>query len=163
MFAQTGKMWEKYNVVERNLAVVTLYPNQHGFGWTNGVYSALLGKVIGGLDAGVARQGVTIEPLLCPAFAGQGSAGHFHRYLRAGLTLRFSSEPDLRQVEIGVVAERAIPVVEVRVRDYFPAEMPTVTLNGVPCDYRREREPYETLVVEMNDVEDVTLNVAWKG
>lgn len=162
MFAQTGKMWEKYNVVERNLAVVTSYPHQHGFGWTNGVHSALLGKVIGGLDFDLARRVVIIEPLLCPAFAGQEFAAHFHRYLVDDLTLRFSSEPDLRQVEIGVVAERAIPVVEVRVHDYFPAEMPTVTLNGVPCDYRRERQPYGTVVIEINDVEDVTLSVAWK-
>jgi alpha,alpha-trehalase len=124
MFAQTGKMWEKYNVVERNLAVVTSYPNQHGFGWTNGVYSALLGKVIAGFDDDVARQMVMIEPLLCPTFAGQEFVAHFRRYLIDDLALRFSSEPDLRRVEIHVAAEQAIPAVEVRVRDYFPTEMP---------------------------------------
>jgi alpha,alpha-trehalase len=163
MFAQTGKMWEKYNVAERDLAVTTVYPNQHGFGWTNGVYSALLGKVIGGLDFDPARQAVILEPLLCPAFAGQEFAAHFRRYLVGDLALRFSSGPDLRRVEIGVAAEQAIPAIEVRVRDYFPTEMPVVTLNGVPRDYRRERKPYETVVVEVNDVEDVTLNVAWDG
>jgi len=161
-FAQTGKMWEKYNVVERNLVVATEYPNQHGFGWTNGVYSALLGKVIVGLDDDVARQTMIIEPLLCPTFAGQELAAHFRRYLVGDLALRFSSETDLRRVEIGVTAEQAIPAIEVRVRDHFSAEVPLVTLNGVPCDHRREREPYETVVVELNDVEDVTLNVAWK-
>jgi hypothetical protein len=41
--------------------------------------------------------------------------------------------------------------------------MPLVTLNGVPCDYRRERHPYETVVVEMKNVEDVTLSLAWDG
>jgi len=162
MFAQTGKMWEKYNVVERNLAVVTSYPHQHGFGWTNGVYSALLGKVISGLDFDLARQVVILEPLLCPVFAGQEFAAHFHRYLVSDLALRFSSEPDLRRVEICVAAEQAIPIIEVRVRDYFHAETPMVTLNGVPCDYRRERQPYGTVVIEMNDVEDVTLSAAWK-
>jgi hypothetical protein len=50
----------------------------------------------------------------------------------------------------------------VRVHDHFPAEMPVVTLNGVPCDYRRERQPYETVVVEVKDVEDATLSVAWE-
>jgi alpha,alpha-trehalase len=162
-FAQTGKMWEKYNVVERSLAVVTPYPNQHGFGWTNGVYSALLGKLIGGLDFDLARQVVILEPLLCPTFAGQEFAAHFRRYLVGDLALRFSSEPDLRRVEIGVAAGQAIPLIEVRVRDYFPIEMPIVTLNGVPCDYRREHQPYETVVVEMSNVEDVTLNVTWQG
>lgn len=162
MFAQTGKMWEKYNVVERNLAVVTSYPNQHGFGWTNGVYSALLGKVIGGLDFDLARQVMILEPLLCPTFADQEFAAHFRRYLVGDLTLRFSSESDLRRVEICVAAEQAIPVIEVRVRDYFPAGMLLVTLNGIPCDYRRERQPYGAVVVEMKDVEDVMLSVAWK-
>lgn len=163
MFAQTGRMWEKYNVVERNLAVVTSYPNQHGFGWTNGVYSALLGKVIAGLDFDLARRVVTLEPLLCPTFAGQEFAARFHRYLVDDLTLRFSSEPDLRRVEIGVAAGQAIPAIEVRVRDHFPAETPVVTLNGVPCDYRRERQPYETVMVEMSDIEEFTLSVAWDG
>ncbi len=42
VFKATGKMMEKYNVVE---AAITTgggkYPNQDGFGWTNGVYLAL--------------------------------------------------------------------------------------------------------------------------
>lgn len=43
VFRATGKMMEKYNVVD---AVLTTgggeYPNQDGFGWTNGVYLRLL-------------------------------------------------------------------------------------------------------------------------
>lgn len=42
VFKATGKMMEKYNVV--NAALTTgggEYPNQDGFGWTNGVYLAL--------------------------------------------------------------------------------------------------------------------------
>lgn len=39
VFRETGKMMEKYNVVDTNLpAGGGEYPNQDGFGWTNGVY-----------------------------------------------------------------------------------------------------------------------------
>jgi alpha,alpha-trehalase len=39
VFKTTGKMMEKYNVVDRSLAAGGgEYPNQNGFGWTNGVY-----------------------------------------------------------------------------------------------------------------------------
>lgn len=39
VFAQTGKMMEKYNVMDTTLlAGGGEYPNQDGFGWTNGVY-----------------------------------------------------------------------------------------------------------------------------
>lgn len=45
VFRATGKMMEKYNVVDA--ALVTgggEYPNQDGFGWTNGVYLRLLAE-----------------------------------------------------------------------------------------------------------------------
>lgn len=43
VFKATGKMMEKYNVVDAALtAGGGEYPNQDGFGWTNGVYLALL-------------------------------------------------------------------------------------------------------------------------
>lgn len=42
IFRDTGKMMEKYNVVNINLpAGGGEYPNQDGFGWTNGVYLCL--------------------------------------------------------------------------------------------------------------------------
>lgn len=42
VFARTGKMMEKYNVVDTTLeAGGGEYPGQDGFGWTNGVYLAL--------------------------------------------------------------------------------------------------------------------------
>jgi alpha,alpha-trehalase len=45
VFRETGKLMEKYNVVEANLtAGGGEYPNQDGFGWTNGVYLALLAE-----------------------------------------------------------------------------------------------------------------------
>lgn len=42
VYAETGKMMEKYNVVDSNVtAGGGEYPNQDGFGWTNGVYVSL--------------------------------------------------------------------------------------------------------------------------
>ena len=42
VYAQTGKLMEKYNVMDLNLpAGGGEYPSQDGFGWTNGVYLAL--------------------------------------------------------------------------------------------------------------------------
>ena len=42
VFKATGKLTEKYNVIEREIAATGgEYPNQDGFGWTNGVYLKL--------------------------------------------------------------------------------------------------------------------------
>jgi alpha,alpha-trehalase len=42
VYAETGKMVEKYNVVDVNKkGGGGEYPLQDGFGWTNGVFSAL--------------------------------------------------------------------------------------------------------------------------
>jgi alpha,alpha-trehalase len=43
VYAATGKMMEKYNVSDtENKAGGGEYPNQDGFGWTNGVYLKFL-------------------------------------------------------------------------------------------------------------------------
>ena len=43
VFKRTGKLMEKYNVVDTELeAGGGEYPGQDGFGWTNGVLIALL-------------------------------------------------------------------------------------------------------------------------
>ena len=45
VFLRTGKMMEKYNVVDTHLeAGGGEYPGQDGFGWTNGVLLALIKK-----------------------------------------------------------------------------------------------------------------------
>ncbi|HVM87260.1 MAG TPA: alpha,alpha-trehalase TreF [Puia sp.] len=42
IFRATGKITEKYNVIDTNLSATGgEYPNQDGFGWTNGVYMKL--------------------------------------------------------------------------------------------------------------------------
>jgi len=46
VYAATGKMMEKYNVMDTNTkAGGGEYPNQDGFGWTNGVYLALMNEI----------------------------------------------------------------------------------------------------------------------
>jgi len=41
-YQETGKMMEKYNVQDTHVkAGGGEYPNQDGFGWTNGVYLAM--------------------------------------------------------------------------------------------------------------------------
>jgi len=42
VYAESGKMMEKYNVLDTNLKTGGgEYPNQDGFGWTNGIYIAM--------------------------------------------------------------------------------------------------------------------------
>ena len=42
VFEQTGKFWEKYNVVKGDIGKDGRYPSQHGFAWTNAVFIKLL-------------------------------------------------------------------------------------------------------------------------
>lgn len=43
VFNQTGKLWEKYDVIARNYGKGGFYPKQAGFGWTNAVFLKLVG------------------------------------------------------------------------------------------------------------------------
>ncbi|HIC94949.1 MAG TPA: hypothetical protein EYP09_12005, partial [Anaerolineae bacterium] len=161
LLARTGRMWEKYNVVERNLEVTTDYPNQRGFGWTNGVYSALLGKVIIGLDLDVARRRAVVEPLFCPTLAGREFSARFRGYLGDEVAISTSSAPDLRRQGLSLRASPPFPLLEVRLCDHFPGDSVRVTVNGAPHPHRRERRPYHTVVVELEDVAEVELRARW--
>lgn len=44
VFEKTGKLWEKYDVVSRDIGISGLYPTQEGFGWTNGVFLKILSE-----------------------------------------------------------------------------------------------------------------------
>ncbi len=49
VYTNTGKMMEKYNVVDSKLdAGGGEYKSQDGFGWTNGVYLAMKAKLRNG-------------------------------------------------------------------------------------------------------------------
>ena len=43
VFQQTGKLWEKYDVVSGGVGLKGRYPTQAGFGWTNAVFLKLYG------------------------------------------------------------------------------------------------------------------------
>jgi alpha,alpha-trehalase len=57
-FAQTGVIRERHNVVDRGAPVPGRYPPQRGFAWTNGVFAALLARIIFGIEI----TGEVIEP-----------------------------------------------------------------------------------------------------
>ncbi len=44
VFDETGKLWEKYNVVKCTIGKSERYPTQSGFGWTNAVFVRLLNQ-----------------------------------------------------------------------------------------------------------------------
>ncbi len=46
---QTGALLERYNVVDSDGPTPGRYPPQQGFGWTNGVFAALLTRVVLGI------------------------------------------------------------------------------------------------------------------
>jgi alpha,alpha-trehalase len=58
-FTQTGAIRERHNVVDPNVPLPGRYPPQRGFGWTNGVFAALLVKIIFGIKA--AKDNVQLE------------------------------------------------------------------------------------------------------
>jgi alpha,alpha-trehalase len=50
-FSQTGTIRERYNVVDPAGQAPGRYPPQRGFAWTNGVYVALLARLLFGIEA----------------------------------------------------------------------------------------------------------------
>jgi alpha,alpha-trehalase len=51
VYRRTGRLMEKYNVVNTTLeAGGGEYPSQDGFGWTNGVFLALIKQYGGAID-----------------------------------------------------------------------------------------------------------------
>lgn len=45
-FYKTGKLYEKYNVVDCNINTTGRYPLQEGFGWTNAIYTKLAIEIL---------------------------------------------------------------------------------------------------------------------
>lgn len=45
-FMKTGKLYEKYNVVDFNINTAGRYPLQEGFGWTNAIYEKLVVEML---------------------------------------------------------------------------------------------------------------------
>ncbi|MEW5821304.1 MAG: trehalase family glycosidase [Cyanobacteriota bacterium] len=45
-YKKLGKFVEKYNIVDENIDTTGSYPNQDGFGWTNGIYLKILSDIL---------------------------------------------------------------------------------------------------------------------
>ncbi len=54
VFRKTGKLWEKYDVVNQRVSRIGRYETQAGFGWTNGVFVKLVDE-LGARPAGGSR------------------------------------------------------------------------------------------------------------
>jgi alpha,alpha-trehalase len=70
-FAQSGKLWERYNVVAPAESVPGRYRPLSGFGWTNGVFAALLVRIIMGLEYDPFTRQRLWQPQLPQAWQGQ--------------------------------------------------------------------------------------------
>jgi alpha,alpha-trehalase len=70
-FEMSGVIRERHNVVDRSAPVPGRYPPQRGFAWTNGVFVALLARIIFGIE--VTRNGSMKEPRsnLPPEWTGE--------------------------------------------------------------------------------------------
>jgi len=44
LFARTGKIWEKFDVVKGDIGTSERYPTQFSFGWTNTIIVRLINK-----------------------------------------------------------------------------------------------------------------------
>lgn len=47
VYLDSGKLYEKYNVVEMNINTAGRYPSQEGFGWTNAIYQKISVDILG--------------------------------------------------------------------------------------------------------------------
>ena len=70
-FVRTGAIRERHNVVDPSVPVPGRYPPQRGFAWTNGVFAALLVRIIFGIDAGKNDVEIEARPSLPPEWAGK--------------------------------------------------------------------------------------------
>ena len=70
-FDQTGAIRERHNVVEPSLSLPGRYPPQRGFAWTNGVFAALLARIIFGIEPIRNSAGIESRPSFPQEWAGE--------------------------------------------------------------------------------------------
>jgi neutral trehalase len=76
-FTETGTIRERHNVVDPKIRPPGRYPPQRGFAWTNGVFAALLVRIIFGVEA----TGDTEEDDPGPIFPGEWAGERVQIYL----------------------------------------------------------------------------------
>ncbi|RMF31884.1 MAG: hypothetical protein D6759_09380 [Chloroflexi bacterium] len=154
LYRETGKLWEKYDVVRRSHQAIGHYPVQAGFGWTNGVFEALLGRAIGGLGYDLEAGCPVLEPLTSEALFDVPFEARYRGYLGLDLSLYWAVSPDLRDLEVRLEAHKPLPRLLVRIRDHYPSDEVTVTVDGEPVEFRRGPTPtgYAAVTFALEDV-----------
>jgi alpha,alpha-trehalase len=79
-FTRTGAIRERHNVIEPEVPLPGRYPPQRGFGWTNGVFAALLVKIIFGIEAAKDNAEIEARPSFPPEWAGKECQIHLPSY-----------------------------------------------------------------------------------
>jgi alpha,alpha-trehalase len=79
-FTQTGAIRERHNVVDPTAPLPGRYPPQRGFAWTNGVFAALLVRVIFGIEPVQNSTQIESNPCFPPAWSGEGVQIHLPSY-----------------------------------------------------------------------------------
>ena len=79
-FTQTGVIRERHNVVDPDVPLPGRYPPQRGFAWTNGVFAALLVKVIFGIGAAKVNGEIESRPHFPPEWTGKECKIHLPSY-----------------------------------------------------------------------------------
>lgn len=75
--AEIGTLRERYNVVDPDEPLPGRYRPQRGFGWTNGVFAALLTRVIFGIEADL----ISGQPRWSPSLPDEWHREEVHPYL----------------------------------------------------------------------------------
>ncbi len=159
--ARTGKMWEKYNVVAGNAEAISPdYPQQHGFGWTNGVFSGLLGRIVGGLDYDLEGKQIVIEPLLSRTFGGTPFHAIYRNYLAAEIELQWEMMPEGRGISIQLRAEPTVQKLQIRLRSQGE-ELSQAILDGQPVEMDWEEQPYGRWTLTLHNTRGFDLRVRW--
>ncbi len=157
-FEKTGRMWEKYDVVAGSSEAVTEYRQQHGFGWTNGVFSALLGRVVAGLEYDSERGRRILEPMLCEALFEHPFRASFGNYLAEQIDVEIRYTLDQRRVAVSLAG--AGPVC-VRIRDLFPDMRISVTDDGAAVTYERAAGAPPVVEIQLDDQDRHPIEVIW--
>ncbi len=88
-FQRTGVIRERHNVVDRTAPVPGRYPPQRGFAWTNGVFAALLARIIFGIETSSKDPAIEPHPNFPLEWAGEETQIYLPSYSRPeGVTLR---------------------------------------------------------------------------
>ena len=79
-FTRTGAIRERHNVVDPKVPLPGRYPPQRGFAWTNGVFAALLVRIIFGIEAAKQNAEIEVYPRFPPEWVGKETEIYLPRF-----------------------------------------------------------------------------------